>query len=227
MNNLVLAALFFVVMHRGVSGSPLRQVLVRRVGENAYGGLFTLVSLAAVAWLAFAYAGAASAIAAAPLWDVHPAFYYLQWLLQPLAMLFIGVGVATPNPGMARQAALVHRGEIVRGMLRVTRHPFLWGVALLSAGHLMVVPTPRAFVLFGTLLFVALSGTTSIDRKRLARLGEKWSAFQAQTSNVPFGAILSGRQHFPWGEIGWRRLLLSLALAGLVVWLHSWRGASS
>ena len=49
------------------------------------------------------------------------------------------------------------------GALRVTRHPFLWGIALFSVGHLATVPTRASLLLFGTLLVVALTGTVSID----------------------------------------------------------------
>jgi uncharacterized membrane protein len=44
-------------------------------------------------------------------------------------------------------------------------------------------------------------------------MGEKWEAFARQTSNVPFAAILAGRQTLKLGEIGWVKIV-----AAIVVW---------
>jgi len=78
---------------------------------------------------------------------------------------------------------------VVRAMLRVTRHPFLWGVAIWAVGHLLVNGDRASIVLFGGMLILAVSGTSSIDAKRRRKLGDKWDAYAAQTSNVPFAAI--------------------------------------
>jgi uncharacterized membrane protein len=67
-------------------------------------------------------------------------------------------------------------------------------------------------VLFGSLLVLAVFGTTSIDAKRRRALGEQWDAFAAQTSNVPFAAILARRQTLKIGEIGWGRIALAVVL---------------
>jgi len=96
----------------------------------------------------------------------------------------------------------------------------LWGVALFAAGHLVASPTPRNLVLFGTLVFVALTGTLSIDAKRQRALGARWAAFVAQTSNVPLVAVLLRRERLPIGEIGWMRIVAAAALALALVLLH-------
>jgi uncharacterized membrane protein len=103
----------------------------------------------------------------------------------------------------------------VRGALRITRHPFLWGVALLAVGHMATVPSPRSLVLFGTLLAVALAGTLSIDAKRRRKLGLHWAPYAAVTSNLPFAAILAGRQPLKPAELRVRDLLVAgLLIAG-------------
>lgn len=58
-----------------------------------------------------------------------------------------------------------------RGIVRITRHPFL----------------------FGSLLVLAVGGTASIDAKRRRLFGEQWSQFAAVTSALPFAAIAAGR----------------------------------
>jgi uncharacterized membrane protein len=218
--NLFAAAAFFVLLHRGVSGSRLREPLVRVLGHSAYARLFQLASVAGVLWLGFAYAGAQSVGGAERFWTLHPAAVWAQWLLQPLALLLVVAGITTPNPGTFGQEAVADSREPVRGMLRVTRHPFLWGIGLFAIGHLLATPTPRGLVLFGSLAFVALSGTLSIDAKRRHSLGPKWAAFESQTSNIPLAAIVAGRQRLLLAEIGWRRAIAAAAIAALLVAVH-------
>lgn len=76
----------------------------------------------------------------------------------------------------------------------------------------MVNGEPAALVLFGAMLALALFGTVSIDAKRRRALGAVYNAFVGQTSNVPFAAILAGRQTLKLGEIGAWRLLAAVAV---------------
>ena len=67
------------------------------------------------------------------------------------------------------------------------------------------------------LLVLALFGTLSIDAKRKRKLGSAWDAFAAETSNVPFAAILSGRNRFSAKEyFDWRFAVALLLFAGLL-----------
>ena len=135
-------------------------------------------------------------------------------------MLFIVPGLTTPNPTSVRQEAALDRPDVVSGMLRITRHPFLWGVAIWAAGHLLVNGDVASLILFGSLLVLALFGTASIDAKRRRALGAKWDAFAAQTSNLPFAAIASGRQRLSLGEIGWWRIGLAVVVWAALAWAH-------
>jgi uncharacterized membrane protein len=126
----------------------------------------------------------------------------------------------TRNPTSVRQEGALANPAAASGMLRITRHPFLWGVAFWAAAHLLTNGDAASLVLFGSLLLLALLGPPSIDAKRARALGEKWAPFKAQTSNVPFAAILGGRQTLKLGEIGWWRILLAFALFAIVLWAH-------
>lgn len=221
MYNLLASAAAFVLLHRAVSGSPVRGLLVGRIGELAYGRLFQIASFAGLVWLAAAYAGASQPAMVGQLWSVSPLVRHLQLIIQPLALLLIVTGFTTPNPGTFRQEAVVDQPDIVYGVLRVTRHPFLWGVALFAAGHLLSAPSPRNLVLFGTLLAVALTGTVSIDAKRRRTLGPKWSTFASRTSNIPFAAILAGRQPLRLDELGRKNIIAVVALSAVLVLTHS------
>ena len=137
-------------------------------------------------------------------------------------MLFIVPGLATPNPTSVRQEGGLSKPDTVRGMLRITRHPFLWGVAIWAAGHLLVNGNPPSLVLFGSLLVLALLGTRSIDAKRARSFGDTWPAFAAATSNVPFAAIAAGRQSLKIGEIGAWRLILAVAVWAAFLFGHGY-----
>ena len=141
-------------------------------------------------------------------------------LLCALAFLLAVPGLATPNPTSVRQEGQLEKGDPVRGMIRITRHPFLWGVALWAAGHLMVNGDVASIILFGTLLFLGVLGTYSIDAKRKRTLGATWDAFAAKTSAVPFAAIAQGRQSLSLAEIGWWRLALAVILWAVLVFAH-------
>jgi uncharacterized membrane protein len=219
---LILAAAAFIGLHLIVSGTRLRDALTKRLGDGPYMGLFSLASVALLVWLGFAYAAARNTAADEVFWAITPATRWLQIALQLLAMLLIVPGLTTPNPTSVRQEAQLERVDVVKGMLRITRHPFLWGVAVWAAGHLIVAGDAASIVLFGALLALALFGTASIDAKRRRALGKTWDAFAAQTSNLPFGAIAAGRQRLHVGEIGWWRIALAVAVWAALAWAHPW-----
>jgi uncharacterized membrane protein len=220
MVNLIAAAAFFVLLHLLVSGTRLRDVLALRIGPGPYMGLFSLASLGGIVWLGFAFSRARSGASNDVLWNMTPATHGLQLILQLIAVLFVVVGLTTPNPTSVRQEGALDRPEVVHGVLRITRHPFLWGVAIWALGHLLVNGDAASLILFGSLLALALFGTASIDAKRRRALGAKWDQFAVQTSNVPFLAIAQGRQRLALGEIGWWRIALAVVVWAALLWAH-------
>lgn len=219
MTSLLAASLAFVLLHRLVSGSPLRERIAARLGERRFQASFGLASATGLLWLGAAYATTPPAFRE-PLWSSPALLWSAQWLLQPLAILLITSGFLAPNPGTVGQEGAVDRPDVVRGVLRITRHPFLWGVALLAAGHMAALPSPRGLLLFGTIGVVALAGTLSIDAKRRRRLGPRWIPFSAATSNLPFAAVLAGRQRLELREIGLKPLLAAALLSVVSVLAH-------
>ncbi len=214
------AAVAFLLLHLMVSGTRLRDVLVARLGSGVYSGLFSLASLAGLAWLGFAYAGARGSAGDTVFWGGTPATKSIQLALQFVAFLFIVIGLTTRNPTAVGGESALDSPTVVGGMLRVTRHPFLWGVAIWAAGHLLVNGDAASLILFGSMLLLSLLGTSSIDRKRRRILGERWSGFAERTSNPPFGAILAGRQKLALGEIGWWRPVLAIAIYIALIFGH-------
>lgn len=220
MSNLIAAAAFFVLLHLLVSGTRMRDAVVGRIGQSAYMGLFSLASAAGLIWLGFAFAEARTAQWNAAYWGAAPALKGVQLVVQLIALLLIVPGLTTPNPTSVRQEAVLERPDPAKGMVRITRHPFLWGVAVWALGHLLVNGDRASIVLFGGMFALALFGMASIDAKRRRVLGPAWDAFAAQTSNVPFAAILSGRQTLRLGEIGWWRIGLAVFVWAALAWAH-------
>lgn len=220
MTSLIAAAGFFLLIHLAVSGTRIRDTAVRTMGQGPYMGLFSLASLGGLVWLGFAYAQARGQAWNEAYWDISAATRHIQLVTQLIAMLLIVPGLTTPNPTSVQQEGALERPDVIKGMLRITRHPFLWGVAVWAAGHLLVNGDRASIVLFGSILTLALVGTSSIDAKRKRALGATWDAFAAQTSNVPFAAILSGRQRLKLGEIGWWRIALGVAVWAILLVGH-------
>ena len=220
MISLLAATIAFVLLHLLVSGTRLRDTLTGMMGQGPYMGLFSLASVGVLVWLGFAYAAARSASWNLSYWDVNPISRHIQIGLMLVSMLLIVPGLLTSNPTSVAQEGALDREDVVQGMLRITRHPFLWGVALWAAGHLIVNGDRASIALFGSMLFLALLGTTSIDAKRKRALGSTWDSFAAKTSNVPFAAIVTGRQKLNIAEIGWWRIAIAVGVYAALLFGH-------
>jgi len=214
--SLVLAAAFFVGIHVGVAGTRARDALTTRLGEQAYLGLFSLASLAGMIWLTTAYAEAPYVA----LWGQLAGLRPLALPVVLVAFVLVVLGLTTPSPTVVGGEKTLDAAEPATGIQRVTRHPFLWGVAIWATMHLVMNGNLRALVLFGSLSFLALYGPPSIDAKRARRFGAAWDRYATATSNVPFLAIARGRNELRLGEIGWGRVALAVAVFGVFLLLH-------
>jgi uncharacterized membrane protein len=219
MGNLAAAVVFFLAIHFGVSGTALRDRLVRTLGEKAYRGLFSLASLIGLIWLIRAYSRAPYE----ELWGQLVALKPIASPLVLLAFLFVVVGLTTPTPTSVGQEVRLARDAQAAGIVRITRHPFLWGVALWAAVHLVINGDLASTLLFGSLLLLAVGGTASIDRKRRRAFGEHWARFANATSNVPFAAVATGRNQLGAAlrEIGLLRPLIAIAIFAALFVFHA------
>jgi uncharacterized membrane protein len=219
MLNLIVASAFFLLIHFAVSGTRLRDGLVTRLGAGPYRGAFSLASIVGLIWMSYAYKHAPTV----ELWGLQLGFRPAAYVLVFIAFLFAVIGVTTPSPTRVGMESTVGQGsEAARGMVRITRHPFLWGVALWALVHLMVNGDLASLILFGSLLVLAVGGTYSIDAKRHRNFGEQWAQFANVTSDFPFAAIAAGRNRLgpALAEIGvWRPLAAIVAYAA-AFYLH-------
>src|ERR1700751_3677735 len=219
MLNLIAASAFFLLIHFAVSGSKLRDTLVARLGEGPYRGAFALASILGLVWMGYAYRHAP----AIPLWGLWLGFRPAAYVLVFIAFIFVVVGIATPSPTrVGMESKLAQGPDIARGMVRITRHPFLWGVAIWALVHLIVNGDLASPILFGSLLVLALGGTAALDAKRRRAFGEQWLRFAAVTSNVPFAAIAAGKNRLGPAveEIGAWRPLVAIVVYAVAFYLH-------
>ena len=216
MASLLLAAAFFLAIHLLVAGTRARDRLIATLGARRYRALFSVASVAGLAWLVIADAGAPTTV----VWTRPAGAGSAAELGVLIAFAFVVLGLTKPNPtGVGDEAVLARTPEPV-GVQRITRHPFLWGVALWAAIHLVMLGDLASAVLFGTLLALALVGTVSIDAKRRRALGPAWDGFAARTSNLPFLAIVQARAQLRLGEHKPWEWLVVVGAYGVALALH-------
>jgi uncharacterized membrane protein len=201
---LLFSAILFVGTHFLLS-HPLRARLAGAMGERAFQGFYSLVAIATLGSTIYFY----HVIGREPqLWVPGEALWAAATLLMWLgSILFVGSFVRNPALPGARGPS-----GPPAGVFAITRHPMMWGFALWAAVHLMVVATPKALVLDGALLLLALAGSVGQDRRNAGKKGERWHEWAAQTAFWPFarGLASPGLVAFAGGT-----LLLFVA-----TWLH-------
>jgi uncharacterized membrane protein len=204
--HLLIGAVLFFGGHAILSAPALRPVLVDRLGERGFTMLYATLALIGLAWLIYGYA-----VTPRQRWWGGPELAIVPLVLMAPASLLLVGAFTQKNPTAIGQAATLSSAG-ARGIQRITRHPFLWAVVLWAVGHLVVNGSLPGFVLFGGMLALALFGTFAIDRKSRERDSVSWAAFAARTSNIPFAAIVAGRNRLVWSEIGLGRVALAVAL---------------
>ena len=192
-----LAASIWFLIHVAIAGSSLRARLGALLGEKGFQGAFSLLSLVVLIWLCIAYGRAPCE----PLWNTPSALYYLPLAVVPPAFVLLAGAFSVPNPTVVGSEKVLERTDAARGVLRITRHPFLVAVALWSAVHLIVNGNLASFLFFGSMLLTAVFGTRDIDRKRLRHNPAAFTRYRELTSVVPFVAIARGKNRLVLREL--------------------------
>ena len=197
---LALATAAFIATHF-VSSTPLRPALVARIGERPYQGLYTLVAFVTIGWMGWAFAQA-------PREPLFSGFREAPYVVMPFAFILLACGFGR-NPTIVGADKLLKSEEPARGMIRVTRHPIMWAFMLWAVSHVVARGDVKSLIFFGGLLIVAGLGTILMDARK--RSNPDFQRFEAVSSNVPFVAVLQGRNRIVWREIGWLRPAIGIA----------------
>jgi len=218
MGELVLAVVFLLLSHFGITSTKLRPWLIERLGAGLYLGAYSVLAFVAFIWLVSAYRRAETIL----LWPADGWLLWVPILIMPVAALLLIGGLTTPNPTVAGKALRDKEIAPPSGVLRITRHPMMWAFSLWAFSHIIANGDLASLLLFGAVATLALVGTILIDARYQDRLGAIWTTFTEQTSSLPFAAIIAGRQQLSPGEIGWWRVALALGLFVLLLVLHPW-----
>ncbi|MBT4689948.1 MAG: NnrU family protein [Rhodospirillaceae bacterium] len=219
MVSLLLASLLFVGIHAVISGTGLRAVIVGKIGQGPYMALFSLLSAGALFWCILAYAAAPHV----ELWADVTALKMLAIPLMLVAIVLAALASSTPNPTATGGEKALRDEQSARGIIKVTRHPFLVGVTIWSIAHILANGDLASVIMFGGFLALSLIGPLQIDAKRAAKYPDTWPHFIQQTSWLPFAAIIQGRNKVTLNEIGWGRIGGGVALFLVILLLgHEW-----
>ena len=215
MTLLIVACAVFTILHLGVSSSPLRSLSMDAVGETGYLGIYSLLAFASLGAMIYAYGGIEHTDY---IWHPSPIAYKVTKVLVLISLVLLVMGTMIKNPTAVKMQGAID--QEVRGILKITRHPTQWAILLFSLGHIIANGDKASILMFGTLILVSSIGMVAMDIRKRANVDDKWQAFYATTSLIPFAALISGKTRLRLAEINWLALLVGLVLYACIYWLH-------
>jgi uncharacterized membrane protein len=143
---LVLGLVLFLGTHAFTMAREPRAALISRLGEGAYKGLYSLVSLAGVVLIVIGF-GRYRAAGYIPVWDPPVWTRHLALLLVWPAFVMV---VAAYVPGRIKATL---------------KHPMLAGVKVWAVAHLLANGDLGSILLFGGILVWAIAARVSVRRR--------------------------------------------------------------
>lgn len=206
LSELMAANLAFVGTHFAMS-HPFRAPLLKWLGETGFQIVYSIVSLAALAWVYFAFK-------AAPPSDL-PGSGEIGWIIATLLILPAMVllsGSLAGNPAFPTPQAAAQALAEPKGVFRVTRHPMMWGFALWALSHMVLFWSMRTMITAFAIGVLALVGAHMQDLKKQRLMGDAWVQWESKTSYWPRWTALPGVGALPWA--------VGLILFVFLSWLH-------
>ena len=149
MTLVVLGLVIFLGMHCLSMARASRAALIERVGEGAYKGIYSLLSVAGIVLIAVGY-GQYRAGGYIPVWDPPVWTRHLALLLVWVAFVCV--------------AAAYLPGRIKARL----KHPMLAGVKIWALAHLLANGDLGSILLFGSILAWAVAARISVKRRDVA-----------------------------------------------------------
>ncbi len=213
-----LAAVAFLGGHFLLSMKAARRQLIECLGRPVFMAIHGVFATATSIWFGLAYARAPyGELWGDPLWARHMVIVFM-----PFVVILLACGALTPTPaGILGNTALAGE-DPAPGIVRITRHPVVWAIALWAALHLIANGDGASAILFGTLLLLALGAIFNMEARRDAVNDTDWARLCATTSVIPLAAVLDGRARINLGEIGWWRLGAGVVFYFVLLFGHEW-----
>lgn len=215
---LLAAVAAFVGSHFVLSSQPLRGVLVGKLGEWGFRGVYSALALVLLIWVILAYNGAPWI----EVWSPPTALRHVSLTIMPVACILVVAAFTRSNPTIVGMDTKRIASEEPSGILRITRHPAMWGIGLWAISHLLANGDAAGILLFGGMAILAFGGAAHLDARKRTNAGDAWTAYEACTSFVPFVAWMNGRTSVRLADVGWRSIALGLGLYGLLLTCHFW-----
>jgi uncharacterized membrane protein len=143
---LVLGLVFFLGVHSLTAHRSIRAKLVQTLGEGAYKALYSVISIAGIALIAWGF-------------SIYRATGWIDVWRPPAAMKH--VTIALMLPAVILVVASYLRGKIYTAV----KHPMLAGVKLWAFAHLFSNGDLGSIILFGSVLAWAVYDRISLKRR--------------------------------------------------------------
>ena len=127
MNFLILGIIIFFSIHL-VPIFPIKNILINRLGENKYKGLFSLIALLGLLIIIYGFSRADFY----PIWDPLPYSKEIALALMPISMILLAAA------------------NIQTNIKKFIKHPMLIGILIWSFVHLIANGDLRSIILFGS-----------------------------------------------------------------------------
>lgn len=195
----------FLLTHSIPALRPVRTRCVAVLGERGYLATYSLVSLAVSAWVVMALIEAPYV----ELWPMTETSMWVTAIIMIPACVFLVFGLTTANP-----FSIPIRPDIFEpsspGLLAMTRHPLLLGLALWAVAHIPPNGSVATVLVFGFAAAFSVVGMFILDKRRKRTWGiETWSR-KAQNTR-----LLSWRPSALPG-MDWRWAVVALLYTGLI-----------
>ena len=133
MNLFILGIIIFFSIHL-VPIFPIKNILINRLGENKYKGLFSLIALVGLLIIIYGFSHADFY----PIWDPLPYSKEIALALMPISIILLAAAKMQTN------------------IIRFIKHPMLIGILIWSIVHLIANGDLRSIILFASFGVYAL-----------------------------------------------------------------------
>ena len=137
-----------------------------------------------------------------------------------VAIVILLQALTTTNPITTKAELFGRYISSGYGIQRITRHPQNLAFAIFGLAHLLVNPYLGDWIFFGGFIVFGVASAMHQDRRLLVIGHVQAKKFMADTSAIPFAAIVKGKQRFAPDEYYPPALFAALVIFILLKLLH-------